>query len=173
MRLTVVINPIATLHTKFGFQASWWIINACHACTESLTFAPPQVLPHWHFWLGLAWLGLKCIYDRLLPPAWITSLFRELVDVPMASADSKITTSLPCSAKALAAAKPTTPARKPQRRLHKIAEKYSDTLCMPTWVLRSRFHIGAICPKCMGGWFTCSYNDSTYAGSLSRSTEST
>src|SRR3989304_2892216 len=43
-------------------------------------------------------------------PAWITSLLRELVWVPIASSVSRITTSRPSSARRRAIANPTTPA---------------------------------------------------------------
>lgn len=43
-------------------------------------------------------------------PAWMTSLFRELVAVPMASAASRTMTSRPAIAIARATANPTTPA---------------------------------------------------------------
>src|SRR5579859_1243418 len=43
-------------------------------------------------------------------PAWITSLLRELVSVPIASAASRTITSRPASASSRATAKPTTPA---------------------------------------------------------------
>src|SRR5258708_37822254 len=43
-------------------------------------------------------------------PAWMPSLLRELVPVPMASAASSTMPSLPCNASALATASPTTPA---------------------------------------------------------------
>src|ERR1041385_4060466 len=43
-------------------------------------------------------------------PAWITSEFRELVCVPIASSPSRITTSRPARASARATASPTTPA---------------------------------------------------------------
>src|SRR5678815_4559097 len=43
-------------------------------------------------------------------PAWITSLLRDEVPVPMASAASTTTTSRPASASARAIARPTTPA---------------------------------------------------------------
>src|SRR5665647_445086 len=43
-------------------------------------------------------------------PAWMTSLLRELVSVPIAPASSRITTSRPASASARAHARPTTPA---------------------------------------------------------------
>src|SRR5437868_15407253 len=43
-------------------------------------------------------------------PAWITSEFRELVCVPIASSASRMMTSLPVSASSRAIARPTTPA---------------------------------------------------------------
>src|SRR5205085_4959220 len=43
-------------------------------------------------------------------PAWITSEFRELVCVPIASSASRMMTSLPASASSRAIARPTTPA---------------------------------------------------------------
>src|SRR5215831_10107814 len=43
-------------------------------------------------------------------PAWITSLLRELVPVPIAPSRSSTITSRPASAKARATARPTTPA---------------------------------------------------------------
>jgi len=43
-------------------------------------------------------------------PAWITSLLRELVSMPMAALASSTTVSMPRNARARAQARPTTPA---------------------------------------------------------------
>ncbi len=64
-------------------------------------------------------------------PAWITSLLREEIPVPIAAAASATTTSAPVSAAARATASPTTPAPTTKTCIEKTPAVEFD----PQWIV--------------------------------------